>query len=495
MRRSILTILAFAGKEIRQVLRQPKLMMALIAGPFVILGLFAVGFQANPPPLKTMLVVPKDSALPIDIETLNEQVGSSVDLVGSTENETAARQDLRNGQVDLVVITPKDLTSAFQKNEQAQVTVLNNQLDPFVRATIDVAARQAVSHLNRMILADAIAAVQERTNPVSDALPAAESAASDLAQALREGDQAAATESKLRAQSAMSDLLDQMNGASGALSGIDSMAPGWTENPTDVLHQSNDAIEQVDTNDPGAANDAQLVADHLAQLETDLETFRQASPDVLVQPFVADTESTTPVDIPLTDYYSPAVVVVLLQHVVLTFAALSVVGERSVGATELFRVGPVRPIELLVGKFLGYAGMGIVTGAILIALVVFGFGTPMAGSWLWLAGVLLLTMCASLGLGFVIAAAARSELQAVQYAMLALLFTIFFSGLIVSLSRLARGVHQLAFLAPATAGTAAIQDVMFRGRTPQPYLVFILVGYALVTLLAAWLWLRRQEVA
>lgn len=493
MRRSILTILAFAGKEIRQVLRQPKLMMALIVGPFVILGLFAMGFQANPPPLKTTLVVPEGASLPVDAQTLDEQVGSSVDIVGSTQNESAAREDLRNGKVDLVVIVPKDLSSAFHDNEQAHVTVLHNRLDPFVQATIEVSARQAVNRLNQTILADAIAAVQERTGPVSDALPEAQSAASDLAQALQEGDATAARESKLRTENALGDLLDQVEGS--GLKGIDTMAPGWTEDPADALRQSNDTIEQLDVNNPTAAQDAQQVADNLDTVQADLKAFREASPEVLVQPFVADTQSTTPIDIPLTSYYSPAVLVVLVQHVVLTFAALSVVSEWSVGATELFRVGPVRTAELLAGKFLGYSFLGTVTGALLTVVVVFALGTPMAGSWLWLAVVLLLTMFASLGLGFVIAAAARSELQAVQYAMLSLLFTIFFSGLIVSLSRLARGVHQLAFLAPATAGTAAIHDVMFRGRPPQPYLIFILVGYALVTLIVAGLWLRRQEVA
>src|SRR5690606_16425890 len=140
----------------------------------------------------------------------------------------------------------------------------------------------------------------------------------------------------------------------------------------------------------------------LAELEDTLAEFRSISPEILVQPFVAETETIQGSDVPLTTYYSPGVVTVLLQHVVLTFAALSVVGERQTGSTELFRVGPVRVWEFLAGKFLGYAFLGVLVGAALIAIVVFAFGTPMLGSVWWAVLILGLMICASLGLGFVI---------------------------------------------------------------------------------------------
>src|SRR5690606_2530714 len=99
------------------------------------------------------------------------------------------------------------------------------------------------------------------------------------------------------------------------------------------------------------------------------------------------------------------------------------------------------------------------------------------------------------GLGFVIAAAANSDAQAVQFSMMALLFTIFFSGMVVSLSRLADGVRQVAFLAPATAGTAGLQEVMFLGQPPSAVFIGVLVIYTLVSFLGAYAWLERRQVA
>src|SRR5690606_24208030 len=277
--------------------------------------------------------------------------------------------------------------------------------------------------------------------------------------------------------------------------GVDESSGSESDALGERVGTSRSDVEAIDSSDPAAADRAEEIEGELAELEAAIAEFRSVSPRVLVQPFIASTELASGVDIPLTTYYSPGVVAVLLQHVVLTFAALSVVTERSTGSTEMFRVGPVRVGEFLVGKFLGYAFFGVVIGAALIALVAYAFGTPMFGSWLWLALILALTMSASLGLGFVIAAAANTDAQAVQFSMLALLFTIFFSGMVVSLNRLADGVRQAAYLAPATSATEGLQDVMFRGEAPDPLTVGILAIYTIVSLVIAYLWLRRRQVA
>ena len=49
--------------------------------------------------------------------------------------------------------------------------------------------------------------------------------------------------------------------------------------------------------------------------------------------------------------------------------------------------------------------------------------------------------------------------------------------------------------AVATAGTGALQDVMFRGHAPSTFHLSVLGGYAIVSLGLAYLWLRRRRVA
>lgn len=480
--RSLIAIVAFAGKEIRHVVRQPKLVAALILGPFIILGLFAAGFNPSPPDLRSIIVADPDSEFRDDVERLASEVDGQVDIVEVTDDEDTARQRLEDGDVDLVVVTPGDVMDTLADGEHARITVFHNRLDPFEQAAVRVAARQAVDELNRTILSEVAAVSQDRSAEVDEVLPEARRASASLSEAIRNGDPEEERAARTRLERSLGTL---ENGAN----------PGRVDpRGTDRISNVRSILDDMESG-PEGAEDAERLEAELAALESDLDLLRSIPPDILVQPFVAETELVDSTEVPLTSYYSPAVMVVLLQHVVLTFAALSVVQERQVGATDLFRVGPVRTAELLAGKFGGYAALGVVIALVLVGLLVGGFSTPMVGDWGWLAAVLALTMAASLGLGFVIAATAKTDVEAVQYSMLALLFTIFMSGLVVSLTRLTDGVRELAFLAPATAGTVALQDVMFRGQPPRGSMLVILSVYAVVAMSVAYAALRKRKVA
>ena len=64
----------------------------------------------------------------------------------------------------------------------------------------------------------------------------------------------------------------------------------------------------------------------------------------------------------------------LLQHIAVSLASLSMVRDRLLGAMELYRVAPVRPLEIILGKSLSY---GLLLGVVGAALVL--PGEPVAG--------------------------------------------------------------------------------------------------------------------
>ena len=49
---------AFVSKELVEILRQTRLLLALVLGPFLILLLFGLGFRNEARPLRTLFVVP-----------------------------------------------------------------------------------------------------------------------------------------------------------------------------------------------------------------------------------------------------------------------------------------------------------------------------------------------------------------------------------------------------------------------------------------------------
>lgn len=80
-----------------------------------------------------------------------------------------------------------------------------------------------------------------------------------------------------------------------------------------------------------------------------------------------------------------------------------------------------------------------------------------------LLAMVLLTV-ASLGLGFLISALARSQLQAVQASMLLLIGSVLFTGFLLPLSDMGQPAVGVSYLLPATYGIRALQAIMIRGE-------------------------------
>src|SRR5690606_18335810 len=153
---------------------------------------------------------------------------------------------------------------------------------------------------------------------------------------------------------------------------------------------------------------AQL-SDDLGVIESELATFRDVDPGVLVSPFSTTVANARGIEVDYTHFYIPGVIALPLQHLAVSFADSAVVGERNLGSVELFRVSPLSAGEVLTGKYLAYLALGGLVAAGLTVGAVFGLGFQITGSWLWYTAVLFLVILGSLGLGFVISAVVRTE--------------------------------------------------------------------------------------
>jgi ABC-2 type transport system permease protein len=109
--------------------------------------------------------------------------------------------------------------------------------------------------------------------------------------------------------------------------------------------------------------------------------------------------------------------------------------------------------------------------------------------------VLGLVLVASVGLGFLISLASRTDTQAVQYSMIVLLASLFFSGFFLAVDRLAYPARIISWLLPATFGISLLRDVMLRGLSLQPGSTLALCAYTVVTVLLSYLGTRRLLAA
>jgi ABC-2 type transport system permease protein len=487
VRASAIRTLGFIKREVLGVFRQPRLILTLIIAPFAILLIFGLGYRTDPPPFATLLVLPSENArFATDNEVLGDAFGESIDLVGTTSNVTDARSRLRSGDVDLLIIGPADAISSLEEGENAEFLVVHSEVDPVIRSSISLLARLSVEELNRLILSRVVAEAQSESEVMDQPLETLDAEAESLVEAL-ERDDSAAAETAREAISESIDRLETETTTSGELFGQVSEALGTEQ--TDPFEGLRSSLEG--TEDESGLEAARQFEEDLGQFERRFDQIRTADPDLLVSPFAADVEDIA--DLPDTPalFYAPGALVILVQHLAITFAALSLVRERQLGLTELFRVSPLKPTEILVGKFVSFVAMaGVVAGVLTGTMLV--FGVPMRGNpWDFVLAVVLVIV-ASLGLGFVLSAVADTDSQAVQYTMMVLLVSIFFTGFVLPLDQLITPVRFVSFLIPGTYGIAALQDVMFRGLPPGLLIIGGLGLYCLVVVAASWFVMRRH---
>jgi len=221
------------------------------------------------------------------------------------------------------------------------------------------------------------------------------------------------------------------------------------------------------------------------------EVAAQIPADVIAAPTEASIDNVAQSTPTVVQYFAPAVLALILQHLAVTLIALSVVREKNSGLFELFRISPITTAELVTGKLVAY---GLFAGAVAvatIALLVVGFHVPILAAPSWIALVAGLLVASSLGLGLIIAAVSDSEAQTVQLSLLVLLASVFFSGFVLAISEFSEPVRSLIYILPVANGIRLFSDFMFRGGTVVVWQIWLLAGLSVAYILTAWLLLRR----
>jgi ABC-2 type transport system permease protein len=212
---------------------------------------------------------------------------------------------------------------------------------------------------------------------------------------------------------------------------------------------------------------------------------------VISAPTAAEVDNVAPSEPTVVQYFAPAVLALILQHLAVTLIALSVVREKNSGLFELFRISPITTAELVTGKLVAYGLFAGAVAAATIGLLAAGFHVPILAQPGWIALVAGLLVASSLGLGLVIAAVSDSEPQVVQLSLLVLLASVFFSGFVLAISEFSEPIRSLIYILPVANGIRLFGDFMFRGGTVVVWQLWLLAGLSVAYIGGAWLLLRR----
>lgn len=190
---------------------------------------------------------------------------------------------------------------------------------------------------------------------------------------------------------------------------------------------------------------------------------------------------------------TPAMLLLLFPAILM---AVSMAREKEIGTITNFYVTPTNRIEFLIGKQLPYIGIGMVNFVILTLLVVFLLGVPLKGSLLGLGLGALLYVFAATSFGLLISTVTKSQVAAVfATAILSIMPTINFSGLVQPTSTMEGGGYLIGLLWPATyymhLSVAAFTKGLGLSELMGDVVVLAFFGPVLVAIAAVFL--KKQE--
>jgi ABC-2 type transport system permease protein len=384
---------SFFGKEIAEVVRQPRLILTLVLGPFLILLLFGVGYKNEPRTVRTIFVVDPKTEFARQVQQQAPTISPQLIYGGIVPNVADAKQRLSAGQVDLVVVVPNNAIDAIQHNQQAVFKLYHNEIDPAQIGYIQYLGEIYVQEVNRRILSTMAKQGQTEASDIQKNIQSARKNISTMKSALAAGDTATARAQQGELKTHLSALSLMVGASAGLLNGIEQSMTSPTSSQNDpqdamaLLNQINNSPSNTKNIQDGQTNYNQEISDldttdkNLANLQTKLGQFQQISPDILISPFSSDTQSINPIQLTPLDFFAPGVIVLLLQHIAVTIASLSIVREKRSGTMELFRVSPVSAAEAMLGKYISYMIFGSFLAVILGLLLVYGLKIPMFGRW------------------------------------------------------------------------------------------------------------------
>ncbi|MGE0877477.1 MAG: ABC transporter permease [Acidimicrobiia bacterium] len=491
---------AFVRKELIDLLRQPRLLLTLIIGPFAVLLAFGLGYKQTTDPYTAYFVGPPKSSLIEQVRSNQVSLGSYVKVAGFGTDENAARALLESGKVDVVVVFPDDPVGSVLNGKQAGIRVLHDRMDPIEQTAIDFAARLAVDEVNGQVLAGIVNSGQQAAEPFAGMMSAADQAMQGLSTAVAAGDTASARQRYGDLDARITTLQRSVDATLGLVQQFDQndLTPALTTVRDDLVEVRNRMTAIRIGLDSGAGAGAvrsdQIdgLAGGLHAFDTHFEQFTHVEAKVLVRPFVGQVRSVARGERTITDFYAPAAVMLLVQQFGVAFGALSFVRERQLGIFEVYRAAPLGASGAVIGKYIGYLVAGGVVAAALTVMVIALLGVPAQGSFVVLSVILALTLLASIGLGLVISLISPSDTQAVQYTMLVLLASLFFSGFFLALDALNYPARIVSWLLPATFGIQGLRDNMLRGRELESGIVAALAGYAAIAFVLTMLGARQR---
>ncbi|MGA1844404.1 MAG: ABC transporter permease [bacterium] len=168
-------------------------------------------------------------------------------------------------------------------------------------------------------------------------------------------------------------------------------------------------------------------------------------------------------DLSSRDYFVPGVIVNIIAIVTIMLTAMAIVREKEIGTMEQLMVTPIRPIELILGKTIPFAIVGLLDVVLITVAGLVVFRIPLRGSWCVLTAASILFLMTTLGTGLFISTISQTQQQALMSTFFFMMPGFLLSGFAFPIRNMPLPVQYLTYLNPLRYFMEIVRGIFLKG--------------------------------
>jgi ABC-2 type transport system permease protein len=164
------------------------------------------------------------------------------------------------------------------------------------------------------------------------------------------------------------------------------------------------------------------------------------------------------------DFMIPGILALLLLVVTTNLSSMSIVREKELGTLEQLNVTPISRWELIVGKLLPYALIGVIDVLLVTLVALWWFEVPLRGSFLLLFAMSVVYLMTTLGLGLFVSTISATQQQAMMTASFFFLIPmVFLSGFVFPIENMPTVIQPVTYLIPLRYFLVILRGIFLKG--------------------------------
>jgi ABC-2 type transport system permease protein len=196
------------------------------------------------------------------------------------------------------------------------------------------------------------------------------------------------------------------------------------------------------------------------------------------------------------NYFVPGVVANIISLVTLMLTSMAIVREKEIGTMEQLMVTPIRPLELIIGKTVPFALVGMANMIMITTAALLVFHVPLRGSVFMLTGCTALFLMTTLGMGLFLSTVSQTQQQAMMASFFYFQPAFMLSGFAFPIRNMPEVIQWVSYLNPTRYFMEIVRGVFLKGVGPEvlwPQMVALAVLGSGILLTSALRFHKRVE--